>query len=147
MRFFLSAGSNIDPELHIPSSIEALKKNFDIISISSVYETDPVGPAGGRKFWNYAAAIGFTANREELSVKIRKLESLLGRKRDPQNKFAPRCIDIDILPQPDYQQQAFIMIPLEEIAPEENDFETGKTFAELAKDFKTEKKNYKKITF
>lgn len=145
MRFFLSAGSNIDPRKHIPLSIQTLKQDFQLIKVSSVYETDPVGAAGGKKFWNYAAEIEFAGNREELTVKIREIEKLLGRQRDPNDKFAPRCIDVDILPQPDYQKQAFIMVPLAEIAPEEKDAETGKSFEELAGNFEEEKKNYKKI--
>lgn len=145
-RYFLSAGSNIDPQKYIPLSIETLKKNFSVVKISTVYETSPVGPATG-KFWNYAAEIDFSGNRELLSEKIREVESRLGRKRDPQNKFAPRCIDLDILPQPDYQKQAFIMVPLAEIAPEEKDPETGRTFGELAENFGEEKKSYKKTAY
>ncbi len=145
MRFFLSAGSNIYPQKHIPASIEVLRNDFQVIKISSVYETDPVGAAGPQKFWNYAAEIEFEGGLENLSRKIRETEKLLGRKRDPQNKFAPRCIDFDILPQADYQRQAFIMIPLAEIAPFEKDTETGKTFLELAANFSVEKKSYRKV--
>lgn len=101
--------------------------------------------AGSQKFWNYAAQIEFTGNRQDLTLRIREIEKLLGRQRDPRNKFAPRCIDIDILPQPDYQRQAFIVLPLAEIAPGEKDPETGKTFEELAGNFTAEKKSYKKI--
>lgn len=145
MRFFLSAGSNIEPKKYIPLSIKTLKEKFSVIKVSSVYETDPVGAAGDRKFWNYAAEIEFAGNRSCLTAEIREIEESLGRRRDPQNKFAPRCIDIDILPQSDYQKQAFIMVPLAEIAPKEKDPETEKTFEELAENFKEEKKSYKKI--
>ena len=145
MHFFISAGSNIEPRKHIPLSIETLKKNFQVLKISTVYETDPVGMSADSKFWNYAAEIEFGGTREELSKKIRGIETSLGRKRDPQNKFAPRCIDFDILPQADYQRQAFIMIPLAEIAPEEKDSETRKTFEDLARNFGEEKKKYWKV--
>ena len=153
MKFFLSVGSNIDPQKNIPLSIETLKKNFQVLNISSVYETDPVGSDGtintriaaGQKFWNYAAVIEFNESRMKLSHQIRDLENFLGRVRDPQNKFAPRCIDFDILPQADYQKQAFIMIPLAEIAAQEKDAETGKTFKDLSENFTAEKKSYRKI--
>ena len=145
MRFFLSAGSNIESEKYIPLSIKILNEKFSVIKISSVYETDPVGAAGDRKFRNYAAEIEFNGDRSRLTSEIREIEEALGRRRDPQNKFAPRCIDIDILPQQDYQKLAFIMVPLAEIAPKEEDPETGKTFEELAENFKEEKKSYKKI--
>lgn len=52
-------------------------------------------------------------------------------------------IDIDILPQQDYQHQAFIMIPLAEITPEEIDPETGKSFSDLAAPLQKEAANFK----
>lgn len=146
-RFFLSAGSNIDPHLHVPRSIEALKSEFKLPRISSVYQTDPVGAAGEKKFWNYAAEIEFAGTREELAEKIRTLEARLGRQRDPQNKFAPRCIDLDILPQRDYEKQPFIIIPLAEIAPDEIEPFTQKKFRELVENFPEEKKTYIKTRY
>ena len=129
-RFFLSIGSNIQPEKNVPACIVLLRKSFDVKKVSSVYETDPVGPAGDKKFWNLAAEIESVLPREKLIAEIRDLEEKLGRKRG-ENKFAPRSIDIDLLPQPGYQEQGFIMIPLAEIAPPAVDPETGKSFAEL----------------
>ena len=129
---FLSLGSNIGPAENIPSCLELLKKNFHVLKISPVYETDPVGPAGPRQFWNLAVEIESSLNRKDLTEKLREVEALLDRGRDPQNKFAPRTIDIDILPQPDYQNQAFIMVPLADIAPDSRDPETGETFKSLA---------------
>ncbi len=129
-RLFLSIGSNIEPEKHIPACISLLQKTFDVKKISSVYETDPVVPAGDKKFWNLAAEIENSLTREKLIAEIRGIEEKLGRKRE-ENKFAPRPIDIDVLPQPGYQEQGFIVIPLAEIAPEAKDPETGKSFLEL----------------
>ena len=103
--------------------------------MSSIYETDPIGPAGDKKFWNLAAEIESPLSRQELSQAIRKTEEALGRKRE-KNKFAPRSIDIDLLPQPDYQNQGFIMVPLAEIAPKAIDPETGKNFKELKESLK-----------
>jgi 2-amino-4-hydroxy-6-hydroxymethyldihydropteridine diphosphokinase len=146
MKYFLSLGSNIQPEKNIPEALHLLRKELGVQKFSSVYETDPVGPAGNQKFWNLAAEIEFPANKQELIKRLREIESSLGRKRE-ENKFAPRPIDIDVLPQPDYTQQAFIMIPLAEIAPEEKDAATGKTFLELAQPLKKEAEKFKKITF
>lgn len=133
MIFFLSLGSNIDPEENIPACLDLLKKEFSIQKVSSVYETEPVGPAGNQKFWNLALSLESDLARKVLTANLRRIEETLGRKRNPVDKFAPRTIDIDLLPQPDYQHQAFIMIPLAEIAPSEKDPETGKFFKELAK--------------
>ena len=133
---FLSIGSNIDPAKNIPDCLKILKEKFNVLKISPVYETDPVGPAGNRKFWNLAVEIENVLERKILTEKLRRAERVLGRVRDVKNKFVPRTIDIDILPQPDYQNQGFIMIPLADIAPKAEDPETGKSFQELAGKFR-----------
>ena len=140
---FLSIGSNIEPEKNIPACLQLLKKKFPSVKTSPVYETDPVGPAGRHKFWNLAAQIETSLDRKTLVEELRKVENELGRRRDPDNKFLPRSIDIDILPQTDYQQHAFIMIPLADIAPETEDPETGKTFKGLAE--KLEKESVRRV--
>ncbi len=140
---YLSLGSNLEPQKHIPAAIQRLRENFQVLGISSVYETDPVSPAGNLKFWNLAAAIRSEAP-EILHSKIRALEASLGRVRE-ENKFAPRTIDIDILPQKDYQELAFIMIPLAEIAPDEKDPKTGLSFTELSGRLKDQAANFKKV--
>ena len=129
---FLSIGSNIHPETHIPKCIQYLKKEFAVKKISSVYETEPVGPAGSENFWNMAVEIETALSHDTLTGIIRKIEMSLERRRSPKNKFEPRTIDIDILPQKGFQNLAFIVVPLAEIAPQTRDPETQKTFAELA---------------
>lgn len=143
--FFLCLGSNIHPEIHIPAGLALLKKELNVKKISSIYETDPVGPTGPSKFWNLAVAIETDLNRKQLIAHLRKIEDELGRVR-AQDRFAPRTMDIDILPQPDYQQLAFTMIPLAEIAPLDKDPQTGKTFRELAENLKKGSQGFKKIS-
>ena len=101
--------------------------------------------SGNKPFWNLAAAVETELDSRELRNRLRLLEDSLGRVRDGQNKFSPRTIDIDILPQLQFQNQPFIMIPLAEIAPSEVDRESGLTFKKLAEKFEVEKKSYKKI--
>ncbi len=135
-RYFLSIGSNIQPALHVPRCLKFLSEKFRVVKTSSVYETEPVGPVGKNKFWNLAVEIESELSHAELLHALRAIEESLGRKRDPKNKYAPRTIDLDILPQPDYQSAAFIMIPLAEIAPDVRDAETGDTFEQLAEKLK-----------
>ena len=142
--FYLSIGSNLDPQKNIPAALDLLRKKFPKITFSAIYETDPVGPAGDQKFWNLAAKIETKLIRQRLFVELRRLEEKLGRRRTS-NKFAPRPIDLDILPQPEYQKQAFIVIPLAEIAPDEKDPATGKTFGELGREIKKWAKDFKRI--
>ena len=129
--FLLSIGSNIDPEKNIPACIELLKKHYPSTQFSSIYRTEPLGPAGLADFWNLAAQTTADSS-SNLKTVIRQIESDLKRVRDLNNKFAPRTIDIDILPQKNYQDMAFIIVPLAEIVPDEIDEETGKSYFQLA---------------
>ena len=130
--YLLILGSNIEPEKNMPLARTKLKVAFPDMLFSDFYETDPVGSVGPEKFWNAAGIIKTEISRDEVSLLVKKIESDLGRVRDPHNKFIPRTMDIDILPCSNWQNQAFIMVPLAEIAAEIIDPETGKTFGELA---------------
>ena len=130
--YLLILGSNIEPEKNMPLARAKLKAAFPDMLFSDFYETDPVGAVGPEKFWNAAGIIKTELSRDEVSLFVKKVESALGRIRDPDNKFIPRTMDIDILPCSNWQKQAFIMVPLAEIAAEIIDPETGKTFGELA---------------
>lgn len=143
-KVFLSLGSNIEPEKNIPACVRILREKFTVPRASSFYETEPVGPAGKNKFWNAVLEIETEQDLPSLMETLKSIESRLQRKRDDSNKFAPRTIDIDTLPQPDYQNQAFIMIPLAEIAANEIDPETGKSFKEIAEKWK-ESFRYKRV--
>ena len=130
--YLLILGSNIEPEKNMPLARAKLKAAFPDMLFSDFYETDPVGSVGPEKFWNAAGIIKTEISRDEVSLLVKKIESDLGRMRDPNNKFIPRTMDIDILPCSNWQNQAFIMVPLAEIAAEIIDPETGKTFGDLA---------------
>lgn len=143
--YYLSIGSNIQPEVNIPICLRLLRDSYPSVLFSQVYETDPVGPAGTAKFWNLAAAIKTSDDTAHLRIQLREIESKLGRVRSPDNRFLPRVIDIDILPQPEFTSHAFIMIPLSELAPSERDQATGKTFAELAEELRGTTSGFKRM--
>lgn len=134
--FFISIGSNLEPEKNVPACLDLLKKEFNLTKISPVYETDPVGPAGERKFWNLAVEIETNLERGSLAAKLREIENRLGRKRGA-DRFAARTLDLDLLPAPDYTRQGFVMVPLADIVPEGRDPESGRSFHELAEPFRT----------
>ena len=143
--YYLSIGSNIRPNEHIPACMARLRQIFPPIRFSAVYETNPVGPAGSGKFWNLAAALSIRNTEDSVRKILRQIEKDLGRIRSQENRFLPRTIDIDVLPQPGYQQQAFIMIPLAEIAPEVVDPETGQTFIALAEKIRKDSYGFEKM--
>jgi len=144
--YFLSIGSNIDPKKYIKESKTLLKKSFPSAKFSSTYETEPVGTLSGQnKFWNLAAMLQTGLSGRLLSQELRKIEASLGRVRNPENRFAPRTIDLDLLPQPDYQTLGFIMVPLAELSPDTVDPQTKKTFLELSKELRLPKTWGKKL--
>ncbi len=143
--YYLSIGSNVHPDRSVPACLKKLAEKYPAVRFSTVYETDPVGPAGTQRFWNLAAALPTAESKAQLHSSLRKIEASLGRVRVLGERFAPRTIDIDVLPQEDYQSQAFIMIPLAEIAPDEVDEKTGRSFRSLAQEVCTQAVNFRVI--
>ncbi|MBE0671894.1 MAG: 2-amino-4-hydroxy-6-hydroxymethyldihydropteridine diphosphokinase [Anaerolineales bacterium] len=122
-RVYLSLGSNIEAEQNLPKAIDLLREAGEIISVSSVWESESVG-FDGPNFLN--ACILFLTNLQPAELKekiIRPIEAKLGRVRS-EEKNAPRPIDIDILlfdNQPlntDFWNYAFVIVPLAELIPD-----------------------------
>jgi 2-amino-4-hydroxy-6-hydroxymethyldihydropteridine diphosphokinase len=92
----IGIGSNIRPQWNIPKAITAISKLTQVIAVSNVYKTTPVG-GNGPDFLNAAIDIRTHLSQSELRSEVtHKIEASLGRKRssDPN---APRTIDLDVL--------------------------------------------------
>jgi len=127
---YLSLGSNIgNRKKNIEKALKQLEKNnIKQIVISSFYETEPVGPEQ-RNFYNIAGKFKTDLTATELLKKIKEIEILLGRKKT--YRWGPRVIDIDILfygkkiiktknliiPHKEILKRLFVLVPLNEIAP------------------------------
>ena len=127
---YLSLGSNIGNRKNnlLKALTELEKNNIKTVLISSIYETEPVGPSQ-RKFYNIAGKFKTNLTAAELLKKIKQIEILLGRKKT--YRWGPRIIDIDILfygkeiiktksliiPHKEICKILFVLIPLNEIAP------------------------------
>ena len=70
-------------------------KGIQVETVSSVYETDPVGITEQPAFLNMALGGTTSLNPRELLNIILEVERDLGRERDI--RWGPRTIDIDIL--------------------------------------------------
>lgn len=130
-RVYLGIGSNIDREQHITAALDALQKTFGSLVISSVYESEAVGFAGDH-FLNLVVGIDATMSVGELSACLRNIEHENGRARSSE-RFAARTLDIDILtfgnqsgkidgiqlPRDEILKNAFVLLPLAEIAADE----------------------------
>lgn len=132
---FLSLGSNLgDREKNLRDAVKKLRanQNLDIISISSIYETEPMYVENQEYFYNIVlkAAIKSAYSAFELLGYAKKIEFDLGRK-STYARYGPRTIDVDILtfdelkidsdllglPHPKIFERNFVLIPLSEISP------------------------------
>jgi len=125
---FLSLGSNINPEIHIPAAIIELENLFGSLLTSSTYETAPVG-FEGPAFHNLVVAFQSEQGPREIANQLRELEGRHGRTRNSQI-FSSRTLDVDLilygsqiidehdlrLPREEITRYAFVLEPLAEIA-------------------------------
>ncbi|MCG2789390.1 MAG: 2-amino-4-hydroxy-6-hydroxymethyldihydropteridine diphosphokinase [Actinomycetia bacterium] len=133
---FLSLGSNLgDREKNLRDAVKKLKsnQNLDVISISSIYETEPMYVENQEYFYNIVlkAAIKSAYSAFELLGYAKKIEFDMGRK-STYARYGPRTIDVDILtfdelkidsdllalPHPKIFERNFVLIPLSEISPD-----------------------------
>lgn len=129
---YIGVGSNIDPEINIPAALLLLGEQVRIVSISTFYQTEPVGVSDSPPFYNGIVGVVTDIPPRELKFEIlRNIEEVLGRIRGA-DKYAPRTIDLDIIvygnaiinepglviPDPDIVNRAFIAVPLLELEPD-----------------------------
>ena len=130
---FIGIGSNVgDRHAYIEQarlSIAALDQT-ELIAMSSVHETDPVGPVEQGKFLNAAAQVCTTLSAAELLAGLCAIESEAGRDADDVRvKWGPRTLDLDLLlfgnelisddnlvvPHPLMHERWFVLKPLAEL--------------------------------
>lgn len=123
-KYYLNIGSNIEPEINLPKTLELLAEKSAIQAKSSVWESNPVGAAGSPNFLNVCVLITTPLELKELKENIlRLIEARLGRHRG-KDKNAPRTIDIDVVMadgEPlavDRWDNPFIVLPMAELEPE-----------------------------
>jgi 2-amino-4-hydroxy-6-hydroxymethyldihydropteridine diphosphokinase len=132
-RVFIGLGSNVGDRLQL---LQRAVKHLDatpgvhVLNVSSVYETEPVGPAAQAWFFNAVVEIDTSLCPLALLQSTQGIEHALERMTT--YRWGPRTIDLDILlygnrqvktasleiPHPELCSRAFVMIPLLELAPE-----------------------------
>lgn len=143
----LGVGSNLgDRQAHIEKALALLRENedIDVLSVSALIETEPVGGPPQGKFLNGAIKIKTDLLPLELLSQLKTIERRLGRQKVGIN--APRTLDLDILfyddvvvekgknlhiPHPRLAERYFVLKPLQEIAPDYRHQRLGKTVQEL----------------
>ncbi|WP_039914955.1 2-amino-4-hydroxy-6-hydroxymethyldihydropteridine diphosphokinase [Cellvibrio mixtus] len=146
-RIYLSLGSNVDRHKHILAALDALHELLGVLNISSVYESKSVG-FDGSNFFNLVVGAETDLSITELSENLKRIEDNNGRKRNGP-KFSPRTLDIDILtygdfvgiengielPRAEITKNAFVLLPLAEIAPSIPHPQLQKTYRQLWADY------------
>jgi len=92
----IGIGSNIEAEKNIPEMLRFLADKVEIVRVSQMVQTKPIGIAEQADYTNGAVLIRTEMTLEALSLYLKKLEDRMGRDRS-QKKFGPRNIDLDIL--------------------------------------------------
>jgi 2-amino-4-hydroxy-6-hydroxymethyldihydropteridine diphosphokinase len=139
---YISLGSNIQPEVNLPRSVVMLNRFGQVMELSTVWETAPVGTTGP-SFLN--AAVLLQADYPPALLKslvLRRIEIEMGRIRTF-NKYAPRPIDLDILIadgqtiEPGLWSRAHLAVPLAELLPDLLDPVSGVKLSQVAEELCT----------
>ena len=154
-KVYLGLGSNLGRrEKFLKEALGRLKASEDIelIKISPVYETEPVGFTDQENFLNIAVEIRTALSPEELMNHLEEIERSVGKKAKMKN--GPREIDIDILlydkdvmeserltiPHPGLSKREFALRPLLDINPYLADPATNTPYSLYLKRIKGSKK-------
>lgn len=108
-----------------------LEASFEVVKLSAIYETEPVGIDGDADdFLNMAAELRCTSiTATQMMARMLRIEYVLGRK--DKNLKRPRTIDLDLIffgnhrinspfltvPHPRMHLRNFVLVPMVEIAP------------------------------
>ena len=125
--YYLSLGSNINPEESLAEAIERLRNTFQITKISNFYLNSASGFEGG-DFINGCIEIGMQEDDfDYINSILKSIEDHFGRDRK-QPKFSDRPLDIDIVlviqgedliyASKEIEDYDFVSIPLNEIITE-----------------------------
>jgi 2-amino-4-hydroxy-6-hydroxymethyldihydropteridine diphosphokinase len=127
---YLALGTNLGNRLaNLKAAMAALPPQMTVRAKSSVYETPPWGYTEQGAFLNQVVKVKTYLEPEPLLKHLKLLEVALGRVSNFQN--GPRLIDLDILfyddivlntpllviPHPRLHERGFVLVPLNDIAP------------------------------
>jgi|TARA_Y200000002_G_scaffold23987_1_gene18144 2-amino-4-hydroxy-6-hydroxymethyldihydropteridine diphosphokinase len=125
---FLSLGTNVgDKNKNLLEGLTFLKEFVNILSISSVYKTEPLLYEDQEDFLNIVTEIDYQGTAKSLLLIIKDIEIQMGRKKT--FRYGPRIIDIDIIffkgeeineedliiPHYDWHNRLFVIQPLYEL--------------------------------
>lgn len=136
---YIGLGSNLgDRQAHLEKSlVELNRRSIEILAVSPWYENPPEGMnEGANRFLNGAAKAQTVLSPRETLHRFMEIELLLDRKPLDQRLsspfYEPRTLDLDLLlwenhiinlpdlvvPHPQLDKRPFVLVPLNDIAPD-----------------------------
>lgn len=127
-RAFLGLGSNLGERRELLAA--AVAAIPDLVAVSPLYETDPVGGPEQGAFLNLVVELDTPMSARELLVLCSELEAAADRVREV--RWGPRTLDVDVLwvdgetvaepdlevPHPRMWGRRFVLAPLRDLAPD-----------------------------
>ncbi len=135
MEYIIAIGTNIRKEENLKLALRRLSQEFQIVSLSSVYESEPYGYPNQPNFYNMMVKITTDLLPEKVLDILQGIEREAGRRRG-EFRWGPRTLDLDIvlwsegevetprvkIPHYDLKNRLFFILPLIEL---EGDVEIG----------------------
>lgn len=131
-RAFVGLGSNLgDRRALLRAAVDQLRAGGDVVAISPLYETEPVGgPPGQQDYLNLVVELVTADAPRTLLERCRALEAAARRERA--ERWGPRTLDADVLwvegdlvdepdltvPHPRLWERRFVLAPLADLAPD-----------------------------
>lgn len=127
----ISVGANLeDPHSQVRRAMERLRDEFEVVALSSIYRTTPVGRTDQPEFCNAIVLIDDDRSPHEVLHLLHGIEDAAGRVRS--ERWGPRVLDLDLviagdivsddpactLPHPRAHERAFVLVPWAEIDPD-----------------------------
>jgi 2-amino-4-hydroxy-6-hydroxymethyldihydropteridine diphosphokinase len=147
---YIGLGGNIPskagpPAATLAAAVVRLASIGRVTARSSLYSTEPVGFADQPRFLNAVIALETELSARDLLDALLSIEREFGRDRTSGIANGPRTLDLDLLiygiqmmrepgldvPHPRLGERAFVLVPLNEIAPPATDAGTGLTVSQL----------------
>lgn len=147
---YIALGGNLPsraglPDATLAAAAQRMSQLGRVVACSSLYSTAPVGYADQPRFLNAVVELETTAAPRELMVGLLTIENEFGRDRAGAIANGPRTLDLDILlygdlalseagleiPHPRLAEREFVLVPLNEIAPDVRDPRSGCKVKEL----------------
>jgi 2-amino-4-hydroxy-6-hydroxymethyldihydropteridine diphosphokinase len=129
VRSVLALGSNLGDRLgHLQAALDLLAAHVQVLAVSPVYETDPVGGPEQDSYLNAVVVVEGPPPRELLAV-AHRVEAARDRVR--RERWGPRTLDVDLvtsgdvvlddpsctLPHPRAAERAFVLVPWRDVEP------------------------------